>query len=113
MVAACYEEHQILWAVVATDACLTFASGAGRAERLALGFLVSSSETEPMPAALQTFDKMPVASSPRFCVASVYSASPQRLSFQDVFECIAHLLFCSCCSCMHYGSVGMATLLAS
>ena len=71
MVVAFYQEYQILWAFVATCACLTFASGAGRAERLALGFLVSSSETEPMPAALQTFDKMPVASSPRFCIASV------------------------------------------
>ena len=72
MVVACYKEFQMLWAFVATCACLTFASGAGRAECLALGFLVSSSETDPMPAALQTFDKMPVASSPRFCIASMY-----------------------------------------
>ena len=34
--------------------------------RLAVGFLVRSSETDPMPAALHTLARMPVASRPRF-----------------------------------------------
>jgi len=41
---------------------------AERAWRLAVGFFSSRSETEPMPAVLHTPARMPVASSPRFCV---------------------------------------------